>query len=80
MDGVDWFIGDSANDELPDGIVIEGIQYRDEFHPADAVIELWSTPDFVNFTLEDTAIVHQIPEPASLALLGLGMLLLGRRK
>jgi len=46
--------------------------------PSDAVITLWADDDYV--TPKDTIIVHQIPEPATIALLGLGGLLLRRRK
>ena len=80
MGGVDWFIGDSASQTLPDGVMIEAIDFHCEWGPNDVIIELWSSPDFVSFTLEDVAIIHQTPEPASLALLGLGGLLLRRRK
>jgi len=46
--------------------------------PSDAVITLWADDDYV--MPKDTIIVHQIPEPATIALLGLGGLLLRRRK
>jgi hypothetical protein len=59
--------------------------YFDEiiFHcdsPHDVVIELWSTLDYGTFILEDAVIIHQIPEPATIALLSLGGLLLRKRK
>ncbi len=46
--------------------------------PGDVIIELRTFDDFE--ILQDTIIVHQIPEPASMLLLGLGGLLLRRRK
>lgn len=54
----------------------------------DAVVELWTLvnsvplPDeaYVLTTLLDTVTIHQIPEPMTMALLGLGGLLLRRRK
>jgi len=59
--------------------------YFDEiiFHcdsPHDVVVELWSTLDGSAFVLEDAVIIHQIPEPATIALLSLGGLLLRKRK
>lgn len=59
--------------------------YFDEFifhceKEGDAVVELWSSPDGAEMTLQDTLIIHQIPEPMTIALLGLGGLFLRRRK
>jgi hypothetical protein len=55
-----------------------------EFHcerPGDVVISLYDAPDGSPPTqLFDSVIIHQIPEPASMLLLGLGGLLLRRRK
>lgn len=45
----------------------------------DGVINLYET-DWVTPTLIDSVVIHQIPEPATIALLGLGGLLLRRRK
>ena len=55
----------------------------------EVIVELWSVvdinadpqnPDYRTDVLMDTLIIHQIPEPMTIALLGLGGLLLRRRK
>jgi len=66
------------------GVVAPASTYFDEiiFHcdsPHDAVVQLWSTLDFGTYLLEDQVIIHQ-PEPATIALLSLGGLLLRKRK
>jgi len=63
-----------ANTKLFDGIVFhcEGI--------GDAIIQLYTVNVSTGqATLRDTVIIHQIPEPATLAILGLGALLLRRK-
>jgi len=46
----------------------------------DVVVSLWTTPDFETYTLKDSIIIHQIPEPATIALLSLGGLLLRKKR
>lgn len=48
----------------------------------DTVVELWrvNNDTFELMSLEDSVIIHQIPEPMTIALLGLGGLFLRRRK
>ena len=47
----------------------------------DAVVDLYFTTDFATFNLVDSVTIHQmIPEPMTMALLGLGGLFLRRRK
>jgi hypothetical protein len=45
----------------------------------DATILLYTTQDYVTYTLNDSVIIHQ-PEPMTVALLGLGGLFLRRRR
>jgi len=47
--------------------------------PGDAVVQLYETSDFVTWNLSDSVIIHQIPEPVTMVLLGLGGLFLRRR-
>lgn len=62
------------------GPAIDLIDFHCESQPNDAVIDLWSSPGGAVWTLVDTATIHQIPEPMTMVLLGLGGLLLRRRK
>jgi len=49
--------------------------------PGDVMLQLWESPNAENqWTLSDSVIIHQIPEPITMALLGLGGLFLRRRK
>jgi hypothetical protein len=60
------------------GIIVDEILFHCE-KAGDGAINLYST-DWVTPTLIDSVIIHQIPEPATICLLGLGGLLLRRRK
>ena len=65
-------------------VIADGIIFHCEA-PGDVVVELWSIVDvgdndFQFDTLLDTVIIHQTPEPMTMALLGLGGLFLRRRK
>ena len=64
---------------IPDGAIVDGILFHCE-GPDDALISLYSSLDSAGWQLEDTLIIHQIPEPITMALLGLGGLFLRRRK
>jgi hypothetical protein len=48
--------------------------------PGTAVLKLYKSPDGSTVNLVDSIIVHQIPEPLTLALLGVGGLFLRRRR
>jgi len=68
---------------LPEGSGVTGVIFDlIEFHcvaPGDAVVNLYVT-DWTTPTLIDSVVIHQIPEPMTIALLGLGGLFLRRRK
>jgi len=72
--------GEIVPELAPSGVYFDGIIFHCE-SAGDAVINLWFTPDyFETITLEDHVIIHQIPEPATMLLLGLGGLLLKKRR
>ena len=58
---------------------VDGILYTSTFHcEGQGDVTLYAYD--VDFLVEDTQVIHQVPEPATLALLGIGGLLLRRRK
>jgi hypothetical protein len=62
------------------GTYIDGIIFHKEAE-SDAIVDLWTSPDFVEWTLEDSVTIHDgIPEPTTVLLLGLGGLAVRRRK
>jgi len=65
---------------IPDGLVIDGLDFHctvtDQL-PNDVTLYLL---DIDTLGVLDTQVIHQIPEPATMLLLGLGGLLLRRRK
>lgn len=76
--GIDWYIGDSTGATL-NGVAIDGITFACN-GTVPSVVQLWATPDFANFELADSITISQVPEPMTMALLGLGGLFLRRRK
>ena len=65
---------------IPAGATIyDGILFHCE-GPGDVTIHLLWTVDFMTGVVIDSVTIHQMPEPATIALLGLGGLLLRRRK
>jgi hypothetical protein len=74
----------ATSGSAPGGIYFDEILFHCEGplpQPRDVVVKLYIVdPYFVTATMVDSVIIHQIPEPATIALLGLGGLLLKRRK
>lgn len=80
-DGVWGMIALGTIPEVPAGAVIfDLIDFHCEWAINDVVINLYSTADWAIKNLEDSVVIHQIPEPATMLLLGLGGLFLRRRK
>jgi hypothetical protein len=63
------------------GMVVDGIVFHCEAL-GDAVVQLYTsaTGGAGTWELEDSVVIHQVPEPATMALLGLGALVLRRKK
>jgi len=62
--------------DLPPGVVADGIDFHCDGE-GDAVLDLY---DFGTGALYDTMVIHQTPEPLTMALLGLGGLGILRRR
>ena len=69
-----------ANDAPPGAKMFDLIEFHCEWAVNDVVVTLWSTWDFMTAQIEDQVIIHQVPEPATIALLGFGSLFLMRRR
>ena len=77
--GADWVSGVNA-DGVPTNYSDIGVGFGYEFHCDGEGPVLIELHDGTMGNVVDTLIIHQIPEPATIALLGLGGLLLRRRK
>ena len=77
-----WMGTASVTNTYPAGTVLfDEIVFHCETEELDAVITLYRMNDFAgDVTAVDTVTIHQIPEPMTLALLGIGGLFLVRRK
>jgi hypothetical protein len=60
----------------PDGLVIDGLLFHCTGQPGDVILTLFD----VDLNVQDVVTIHQVPEPMTFALLGLGGLFLRRRK
>ena len=85
--GIDSEVYNGISGSIADVGAIAGPVLVDliDFHceaPGDATVELWTgaSDSTGAYTLVDTAVIHQIPEPMTMVLLGLGGLFLRRRK
>jgi hypothetical protein len=79
-DGMWGSVLNIAGAPVAPGIYIDDIIFHCEALNYDTLVTLWSTPDFATFTMEDQLIIHNIPEPATMALLSLGGLFFLRRR
>ena len=72
-------VADSGELVTFDGKIYDLIDFHCE-GPGDALVSLYSSPDSAAWQFEDAVLIHQIPEPATMVLLGLGALVLRRKK
>jgi hypothetical protein len=63
---------------LPPGMLLDGAVFHCD-GPGNVIMRLYET-DFITIMLDDTQMIHQTPEPATIVLLGLGAMLLKRRR
>ncbi len=78
--GVYGFIGSWSSSMAPAGIYFDEIILHCESLNGPTTVSLISTLDFETYVLEDTVIIEQVPEPATMFLLGLGGLMMLRRR
>lgn len=70
----------AASYSAPAGTYFDQILFHCD-GPGDVLVQLITTTDFVEYAVVDQLVIHQIvPEPATMALLSLGGLLLRRKK
>ena len=87
--GVGWFgtyLGAFSGNPFAGDVVYDNFLFHCEGE-GDVIIEVWSMEDvgveiedWQAIALMDSLVIHQIPEPMTIALLGLGALFLRRRK
>jgi len=61
------------------GTIIDDILFHCNAE-GDVIVQLVYSPDYMTGSIVDQVTIHQVPEPMTIALLGLGGLLLRRRK
>lgn len=75
-DVLEYYVGDAVEPfSIPLGRVIDGVKFHCE-----AIGDVTLTLMDLDLNVLDTQVIHQIPEPMTMVLLGLGGLFLRRRK
>ncbi len=76
-----WIMfGFESLEPIPAGILLEGVVFRCE-GPGNVNMLLYElSADFLAMGLADSRMIYQTPEPGTIALLGLGAILLKRRR